>query len=315
MSHIIGSLQAVSVVSNTWFQSERFYTEGLGYQKLQEGTLSQAQQQVFGTQLGRFALFGHAEGSVVRLIENTNSKARPMRVGARPWDCGAAVFEAGTPDVDKAYWKVLRAKFGAIAPPTQFDCEGPEPLGWILMKSTAFIGPSGEQIFVTQIVNRKGGTSLLKEKSVDGINTPANFVISLKNRAIQQQFWGDVIGLEPVNDLVLRQEGAAAIMGGPSGMGFDMCLMGKGLERIGMEQHIYEPHNEGYDYKVFPCSFENTGLVSACWQGQDLANLKEKLLGNNYQILSDICLPVRGDNQPKGLVFVGPYGEIIELLA
>jgi hypothetical protein len=313
MSHIQETLQAITIVSNTWEQSKRFYTEGLGYTVLNEGELSKKQKKYFGKQLKRFILLGHTEGSVVRLIETINKEALPNRIGARPWDNGMAVFEAGTPDVDRAYFKVLRARFGAICPPTEFDCEAPEPLGYVLMRSTAFIGPSGEQVFVTQIVNRRGGQSLLKEKAVDGINTPANVVISLKNRA-QQAFYKDILGIMPINDLPLKQPLAAAIMGGPSDMGFDMCLMGNEVERIGMEQHIYEKYNPTYDYKTFPSSFEKTGLVSATWRGKNLDILKKNLKKENKRIISDIGLPTRQNAEPNAFVFEGVVGEIIELI-
>jgi hypothetical protein len=314
MTHITGALQAISIVTNTWERSMSFYLDGLGYQIISEGELSKAQKKVFGENLGRYVLLGHQEGSVVRLIELNDPNAKPNRVGARPWDCGMAVFEAGTPNVERAYEKLIRNRFGVLALPTEFDCEGPEPLGYVLMKSTAFIGPSGEQIFVTQIVGRKGGVSLLKESSVDGINTPANCVISIQNRKIQKEFWGDILGIFPVNDLPLKQAGAAAIMGGPADMGFDMCLMGHDMERIGLEQHVYEEHNPTYDFKIFPCDFAKTGLASAAWYGQNLEELKGKLLANGFEIMANIGLPIRNNSEPEALVFRGPYGEIIELL-
>ena len=312
-SHITGALQAVSVVTNCWRQSLRFYTDALGYQVLEKGELSEIQKSIFGKHLSKYALLGHAEGSVVRLIKTTDKSAVPNRIDARPWDNGLCVIEAGTPDVEAAYLKVLRARFGAIAPPTEFDCEGPEPLGYILMRSTAFIGPAGEQLFVTQIVGRKGGVSLLKEKAVDGINAPANAVISLATREQQKQY-ADVLGLYPVNDLPLAQPGAASIMGGPPDMGFEMCLMGYDMERIGMEQHVYAPQNPDYDFRVYPCDFSKTGVASACWQGQDLDVLTPKLQQIGWEILSTIGLPVRGNPEPKALVFRGPVGEILELL-
>jgi hypothetical protein len=181
------------------------------------------------------------------------------------------------------------------------------------MRSTAFIGLSGEQVFVTQIVNRRGGTSLLKEKAVDGINTPANVVISLKNRE-QQAFYKRVLGIYPINDLPLIQPLAAAIMAGPSDMGFDMCLMGNEIERIGMEQHLYEQHNPQYDYKTYPCSFEKTGLASAAWQGKDLDLLKPILIKEKCRIIGDRGLPIRGNAEPDALVFQGIVGEILELI-
>ena len=313
MVHITGALQAISVVTNCWQQSIRFYTDGLGYQILEKGNLSVNQKEIFGQYLNQYVLLGHAEGSVIRLIETTDESAVPNRIGARPWDNGLCVIEAGTPDVEGAYLKVLRARFGAIAPPTEFDCEGPEPLGYVLMRSTAFIGPAGEQLFVTQIVGRKGGVSLLKEKSVDGINAPANAVISLSTRN-QQKLYADVLGIYPVNDLPLAQPGAASIMGGPPDMGFEMCLMGHGMERIGMEQHVYAPQNPDYDFNTYPCDFSKTGLASACWQGQDLKVLKSRLEKIGWPVLSDVGLPVRGNTEPKALVFRGPAGEILELI-
>ena len=312
--HIVGALRAISVVTNTWAQSIRFYTDGLGYQILEEGQLSEAQKNVFGSHLGRYVLLGHDEGSVVRLLETTDAAATPNRVGANPWDNGLCVIEAGTPDVDKAYWRVLRARFGAIAPPTEFDCEGPEPLGYIVMKSTAFMGPAGEQIFVTQIVRRKGGVSLLKEGAVAGINAPANAVISLATRA-QQQLYQEVLGISPVNDLTLKQPGAAIIMGGPPDMGFEMCLMGSDLDRIGMEQHVYATQHPDYQYQTFPCDFSKTGVASATWQGQNLDELRPKLQAANWPVLGDVGLPVRGNSAPKAVVFRGVVGEILELLA
>ncbi|MCU0338460.1 MAG: hypothetical protein MUE30_01140 [Spirosomaceae bacterium] len=312
-SHITGALQAVSVVTNTWPHSMRFYTEGLGYKILQHGYLTERQRQTFGLHLGKYALLGHEEGSVVRLIETHNTSVQPNRLGARPWDNGLCVIEAGTPDVERAYFKVLRARFGAIAPPTEFDCEGPEPLGYILMRSTAFIGPSGEQLFVTQIVGRKGGVSLLKEQAVEGINAPANAVISLATRAQQRQY-EEVLGLVPVNDLTLKQPSAASIMGGPTDMGFEMCLMGHGTERIGMEQHVYAPQHPDYEYETYPCDFSKTGLASACWQGKDVEILRFKLQQYNWKIISEVGLPLRNAPEPKALVFRGPVGEILEVL-
>jgi hypothetical protein len=181
------------------------------------------------------------------------------------------------------------------------------------MRSTAFIGPAGEQLFVTQIVGRKGGVSLLKEQSVDGINSPANAVISLATREQQQQY-ANVLGLIPVNDLTLKQAGAASIMGGPSDMGFEMCLMGTGMDRIGMEQHVYSTQHPDYDYKTYPCDFSKTGVASACWQGADLESLRPKLQQYKWEILSEIGLPIRHNPQPKALVFRGLVGEILELL-
>lgn len=311
---IKGALQAVSILTNTWQQSMRFYREGLGYQLLADGELSQIQKEIFGKHLSKFALLGHKEGSVVRLIESSLSNALPLRYNCRPWDNGLAVFEAGTPDIERAYYKLLRARFGATTYPIEFAAEGPEPLGYVVMKSAGFIGPAGEQIFVTQIVRRKGGESLLKESAVDGINTPANVVISMKDRSPIDQFWDKLMGIHPVNDLYLKQKEAAIIMGGPLDMGFDMLLMGQGKERIGMEQHVYGPYNPNFTYPVIPCSFEKTGLVSACWQGTDLKEAEKRISEAGFRILSTTGLPLRHLSEPKSLVFVGPLGEIIELV-
>lgn len=312
---LTGSLQAVSVVTNCRAQSIRFYVQALGYQIQQEGVLNAVQQKAFGRHLGRYTLLGHQEGSLVRLIETSLADALPNRLQARPWDLGMAVIEAGTPDIYKAYYRVLRNRFGAISEPAEFDAEGPEPLGMVVMKSAAFIGPSGEQLFVTQIVRRKGGVSLLKESAVEGINAPANVVISMKDRGPIENFWQPVLGISPVNDLPLKQPLAAKIMAGPPDMGFDMLLMGHGTHRIGMEQHVYAPHNPAYDYQVFPCSFEKTGIASACWQSSDLEMAAQKIAAAGYTIISRVGLPIRNEEAPEAVVFRGPLGEIIELVA
>jgi hypothetical protein len=312
---LTGSLQAVSVVTNCPAQSLRFYVQALGYQILCEGMLNEIQRKAFGEHLGRYILLGHQEGSVVRLLETSLIDAPPNRLQARPWDLGMAVIEAGTPNVDKAYYRVLRNRFGAISEPAEFEAEGPEPLGMVVMKSAAFIGPSGEQLFVTQIVRRKGGVSLLKESAVETINSPANVVISMKDRSPIENFWQPVLGISPVNDLPLKQPLAAKIMAGPPDMGFDMLLMGHGTHRVGMEQHVYASHNPTYDYQIFPCSFEKTGIASACWQSADLEMAAQKIATAGYEIISRTGLPIRSEEAPEAVVFRGPLGEIIELVA
>ncbi|MCS7018497.1 MAG: VOC family protein [Cytophagales bacterium] len=312
---ITGTLQAVSIVTHCWHQSLRFYTDALGYPILQQGLLSLAQRQIFGMHLTRYALLGYEQGSVIRLLETSLSDAVPNRLGARPWDLGMAVVEAGTPDVEAVYYRVLRNRFGAISEPAEFEAEGPEPLGWVMMKSAAFLGPAGEQLFVTQIVRRKGGASLLKESAVKGVNAPANVVISMKDRSPIEIFWHPILGISPVNDLPMCQPLAAKIMGGPSDMGFDMLLMGHGSHRIGMEQHVYAPYNPTYDYKAYPCTFEKTGLASACWQSPNLDLAAARISAAGFEIISRLGLPMRQQATPEAVVFRGPLGEIVELVS
>jgi len=309
-------LKIITVVSTTWEASLRFYTSALGYQVMQAGRLNTVQKALYGEHLNQFVLLGHsAEGSLVRLLESRNLALPPQRLGAKPWDKGLAVFEAGTPDIERAYYQVLQNRIGATAPPTEFDTKGPEPLGHVFMKSTGFIGPAGEQIFVTQIMHRKGGRTLLNESAVEGINSPGNAVISMQDRQSIEQFWQPIMGISPVNDLPLVQAEAARIMGGPPEMGFDMLLTGYGDERIGLEQHIYAPHNPKFTYQVFPCSFEKTGLAMAGWQANELLDCLEHLKAYNVPLLSEgVGLPILDKLQPQALVLRAPLGELIELL-
>ncbi len=316
MANLInGPLKAVTVVTNSWEQSCRFYGEALGYNLLGEGELSATQKAAFGEKLGRYTLWGYDSGSVVRVLELKDPNARPIREGARPYDSGMAVIEGGTPDIGAAYERVLRCRFGAISAPKTFYVEGPEPLGKVLMKSAAFIGPAGEQIFVTEITSRTGGVSLLKEKAVEGINAPGNIAFCLVNRQPIEQFWGPLVGLRPVNDLPVEDPNAAEIMGGPAGMSFDMLLMGFGMERIGMEFHIYGPHNAGYEYRTYPTSFDKTGLAMASWPTADVAAAAAQLEAMGHVLISRVGLPLRGNPEPKAAVFRGPLGEIIELMS
>lgn len=313
-SLISSALQAITVVTNTWQQSFRFYTQGLGYQLLDEGALSSEQKKAFGKNLGKYALLGYEEGAIIRLIELHNPLALPNRFGAKAWDTGLCVFEAGTPDVMELYRKMLSMRFGAISEPLQFTTKGAEPLGEVEMKSFALLAPSGEQLFVTEITRRVGGVSLLKDKAVQGVNVPANVVISMQDRHAMTAFWTEVLGIYPVNDLPLTQPEVPIIMGGSEGMGFDMCLMGHGMERIGLEQHVYGKYNPNYTYQNFPCSFERTGLASAAWKTSDVNLAKDKLTKAGFGIISEVCLPTRRHAKPAGIVSVGTLGEIVELL-
>ena len=304
--HIVGALQAVTVITNSWAQSIRFYTEALGYKIIERGELTHIQKKTFGRHLGKFALLGYEEGSVVRLIETSNIGALPNRIGAHPWDNGLAVIEACTTDVERAYWKVLRARFGAIAPPGEFDFEplGKQPTG--VLKSAAFIGPSGEQLLVTQ-------TQDCVENG-EGINAPTTAVISVTTHELQSMY-AEVLGSVPINDFRIKPLGKANnILGAPSEAGFEMCLMGYDTPCVGLVQHVYA-EDSCTTLQTYPCDFLKTGVASACWQGQDLTLLRLKLQEANWQILSEVGLPIRGNPEPEALVFQGPVGEILELLA
>ncbi len=80
------------------------------------------------------------------------------------------------------------------------------------------------------------------------------------------------------------------------------------------EQLIFSEYGRD-NFQTYPCDFMKTGVASACWQGQDLAMLRFKLEEANWTILSEVGLPVRGNPEPEALVFRGPVGEILEVLA
>ena len=287
MSSLInGPLAAVTVVTNTWEQSCRFYGDAFGYSLLGLGELSAEQRTAFGAKLGRYALWGRAEGSVVRLLELNDPQAHPIREGARAFDLGMAIIEGGTPDVEGSYQRVIRCRFGAISSPQDFYAEGPEPLGQVFMRSVAFLGPAGEQVFVTEITRRKGGVSLLKERAVEGINVPGNVAFCLPNREVIEKFWLPVMGIEPVNDVPLHDPNSPEIMGGPPGMSFDMLLMGSGTDRIGMEFHVYGPYHPDFDYRRYPTSFAKTGLASASWPTTDVDEAATALKAVGCEIIS-----------------------------
>ena len=316
MSNLInGPLQAATVVTNSWEQSCRFYRDAFGYELLAEGELSVSQREAFGQQLGRYTIWGKAAGSVVRLIELNDPAARPIREGSRAFDTGMAIIEAGTPDVEAAYRRVLRCRFGAISSPQDFYAEGPEPLGQVFMRSVAFLGPAGEQVFVTEITKRQGGVSLLKERSVEGINVPGNVAFCLVNRQPIEQFWQPLLGIGPVNDVSLHDPNAPEIMGGPAGLSFDMLLMGFGTERVGMEFHVYSPYHPDFDYKLYSTSFSQTGLAMASWPTADVQATTTSLQKAGCEIISTIGLPLRTKAEPSAVVVRGPLGELIELVA
>jgi len=312
-SHFTGTVLAATVITNCWEHSVRFYTSALDYKIVDEGVLSKEQRDIYGIHLGQYILLGQDKGSVIRLIETSNKHALPARLHARPWDPGLCVLEAGVSDVDEIYMSLIRNRFGVLAPPTTFSVEGPEPLGYVEMRAVAILAPAGEQIFLTQITDRKGGIPLWEQRQDIAVFPLGNVAMSLEDR-IAQEFYGSVFGLYPENDLLLKQEKAAYIMGGPPDMGFDMCLMGNNTYKSGMEQHIYKVHNPSFDFNIQPCDFSNTGLASACWKVQDSSNLTTEIKKAGGEILSTIALPIRGNKQPEAIVYRGLIGEIIELV-
>ncbi len=307
-----GTALAASIVTNTWLQSYRFYRQALGFSVVDEGVLTQDQKNQFGTSLNRYTLFGQDRGAVVRLIEQTNESAIPNRMLANPWDSGLEVMEFGVADVDDLYKQIIKNRFGILAPPTTFSVEAPEPLGYIEMRALAVLGPSGEQIFFTQITERVGGVPLWELRKDINVFPLGNIVLSMKDRA-PQDFYKQVFNLYPITELVLKQEEAAFIMGGPKDMAFDMCLLGNDDYKSGMEQHVYGDHHPEYTYRTFPCDFSKTGLASACWQVNTLENVAERIQAHNGEVLSQTLLPLRDNSSPSGIVFRGKVGEIIEL--
>ena len=312
-SHFSGTALAATIITNTWNQSLRFYTDALGYQIVDAGELTDRQKASFGIHLSNYVLLGQDKGAVVRLINSALADALPNRVQARPWDPGLCVMEIGVANVDAVYESVIKNRFGILAPPTTFSVEGPEPLGFVEMKALAIMAPAGEQIFFTQITNRKGGIPLWEQRKDVNVFPLGNVVLSMENR-VAQKFYADVFHLYPENDLLLRQDEAAFIMGGPAGMGFDMCLMGNGNYKSGMEQHIYKEHNPSYDFQTFPCDFHKTGLASACWQGEHTDELTTRITASEGEIMGEVGLPIRDNPEPEAIVFRGLVGEIIELI-
>lgn len=307
-----GTLLAATIVTKNRNESLRFYQDTLGYNIIEEGTLSELQKSTFGKHLINYTLLGHDRASLIRLLETSNHDAHIHRLNAQPWDTGLCVIEAGTPDIERVYVQLLRNRYGVIAPPEEFTVQGPEPLGLIVMKALGIYGPSGEQIFITEIKERHGGTPLWELRNDLIVYPPGNVVISLKNR-IAQEFYEKSFALEPVIDLLLNQSEAAKIMAGPADMSFRMCLMGNDQYKSGMEQHVYEECNPEYNFKSFPSDFSKVGLASVCWKGKNLKQAANLISLEGGTLMGTTLLPLRNNPTPKGIVFRGLVGEIIEL--
>lgn len=305
--HIVGALQAVTVITNSWAQSIRFYTEALGYKIIERGELTHLQKKTFGRHLGKFALLGYNAGAVVRLIETGNAGALPNRIGAHLWDNGLSVMEACTANIERAYWKVLRARFGAISHLGEFDLDtdtfGNHPTN--TAKSVAFIGPSGEQLVVKQLSDCVEGC--------EGINAPATAVISVPGQALQSTY-SEVLGT--LSETVFRANGLPAFCNANtySNAEFEGSTMNYEQLCTHGGQSVFSEYTKD-NLTLYPCDFMKTGVASACWQGQDVEMLRFKLQEANWSILSEIGLPIRNNPEPEALVFQGPVGEILELLA
>lgn len=299
-----GKLQAVTIVTNSWVQSIRFYTEALGYFLLERGELTLVQKEIFGRHLGKYALLGHEDGAVIRLIETSHAGALPNRIGAHPWDTGLACMEATTPDLEKAYWKVLRARFGAIVSPSEKGYFNQDVRS---NRHATFIGPSGEQLIVNEKKQKLAFNSSFLCR--DGVEAPFNTLVALPSKE-HIKLYDQVLGFAPathfnpsfVPELVNAE---AAVM--------DEEYAGS----------YRTPHDLSLDpvcvsstqYQSFPCDFFKTGIASACWKGTYTDSLSLKLQEVGWDILSEVGLPIRHNPEPAAVVFRGPVGEILEMLS
>ena len=313
-TNFTGTTIAVSIVTASRDASLRFYIDILGYQLIRSSPITKQQKDVYGQSLSECILIGHDKGSIIRLLVTQDQDATPNRIGASPLDTGLCVLEAGSPDVDKIYKRLIENRCGVISRPKLFSVEGPEPLGFMVMKAVGVFGPSGEQLFITQITEREGGTPLWGLRDDIDVFPPGNIVLSLKTRE-QQAFYKEAFGISPSIDLLLDQPEAVELMGGPTGMSFRMCLMGSGMYKTGMEQHVYGPLNPNHKFKKYPSDFSKTGLASACWKGQNLEDVEATIIKCGGEVISDVLLPLRDNDTPSGVIFRGKAGEIVELAA
>jgi hypothetical protein len=281
---------------------------------LDQGLLNEEQRKAFGPHLSGYLLLGHEQGCVVRVLLSDNQNLPMQRLGAKPWDTGFSMLEAGCPDVDAAYKRIISQRFGVIAPPLELEMTGPEPLGKVAMKSMNVVGPNGEQVLVTEILRREGGQSMLNERGINGINVPANVVLVMKNRKPFEEFWQALLELEAVNDLALHTGQTPVILGGSEGMAFDMILSGYGRDRLGLEIHFYERLNPDYEFKNYPSDFGHTGLVSACWPCKSIVDVKRTCSALGIELVSELGLPLReGLGYPTAWIR-GIEGELVELV-
>ena len=297
-TQMMGKLQAVTVVTNSWVQSIRFYTEALGYFLLERGELTLVQKEIFGRHLGKYALLGHEDGAVIRLIETSHAGALPNRIGAHPWDSGLACIETTTTDLEKAYWKVLRARFGAIVSPSEIGARS--------NRQATFIGPSGEQLIVSEKKQKLPFNSSFLRR--EGVEAPFNTLVALPSKE-HIKLYDQVLGFAPATHF-----NPSFV---PELVNSEANVMDEEYSGSYSTAHAFSLDPvcvSSTQYQSFPCDFFKTGIASACWKGTYTDDLSLKLQEVGWNILSEVGLPVRHNPEPAALVFRGVVGEILEII-
>ena len=304
-------LWAVTVVTPDIEASIAFYRDALGYELLRRGTLTQPVPAADGAgEVGRaFALLrgSGGEAGTVRLLAVSGDAApnRP-RPTARAWDPGLAVLEFITTDPERSYAQVTGTGAKTLSKPLPYLFRNAGALGDIDVVSYSAFGPAGEQMFITRSVGPKRASV-----DFDGLHgRVGNVVIPNLERGPVLAFYEAVFGIVAAVDAECLQETVNEIINVPSDTFFQMIMLGRPGETVGIEVEEYRVASG----TTYPTSLGRTGLAMATFRVTDLDACRARCLAQGIELEAEGALPLEHDDHPSGFILRGAVGELVEVV-
>jgi catechol 2,3-dioxygenase-like lactoylglutathione lyase family enzyme len=302
-----------SVVSPDIDASIKFYTQVMGFELLDQGTVPAPVSTAPGAgQAGRrYVLIGSpksARGATIRVLEAPPGapEIRPRPGGnvppANAWDPGLLVMEGGARDAAESYYALKSAATPMISPPRYYFFRANGSRRDLDVMSYAPFGPSGEQLFIT--INVRNDRPDWTEP---GLHTPAGgfSLVSLDQRPVEE-FYLKALGLRRTSQMDCHQRNCNELIGAPR----DTYFLWGTLGDVSME--IWEfKMPEG---TMYPCSLDKTGLAMVTMQVNDLDKCRAMCKTNGIEPVGEGAFPRPGVIRSDGFTLRGAVGELIEVV-
>lgn len=305
-------ITVITTVSPSLEASKTFYTDVMGFEVLEEGTLSGPVSTAPGAgKAGRkYALIGQPRaqrGAAIRVLEAApGAEAIRPRKGAKTvaaaWDPGLLVMEGSTVDPCESFHALKSANTPMISPPRYYFFRGEGTQPDLDVMSYAPFGPGGEQLFITANVRN--------DRPVwqgPGLHTPPASVsiVGLDQRPIEE-FYEKAFGLKRTAQMDAHQRNCNELIGAPPETYFIWGRMGD----VSMEIWEFKVP-EG---TVYPCSLDKTGLAMITMRVNDVEKCRAMCKDAGIKPVGEGVLPMPGGAKPKGFTLRGAVGELVEVV-
>jgi catechol 2,3-dioxygenase-like lactoylglutathione lyase family enzyme len=301
---------AFTVVTPDLATSSGFYRDTMGYHILSQGVVTGTAGSApgLGTSARRYVLMavpGAKRGATLRILEALpGADANRPRPGARAWDPGLAVMEAGMRDPAESYRALANASTPMISPPRYYFFRANGSMPDLDVMSYAPFGPGGEQMFLT--ANIRNDRPDWPEPGLH--STPSNVVIVTLDQRPADAFYANAFGLRRINQMDCQQRNCNELIGAPR----DLYFLWGNIGGSGFNMEIWEVRvAEG---RVYPTSLDRTGLAMFTVQVKDLDRCRGMCVQAGIKPVGSGSLPLPGNEKPGGFTLRGAVGELVEVV-